>query len=85
MSETSSVPPFKSSKDATQQSDEALLASLGYKQEFKRAFTPLEVDANTAGSVAAVSSIDWGCAVQIMAAVNIGSNEKFEPTSAQTL
>lgn len=23
--------------------DEALLASLGYKQEFKRAFTPLEV------------------------------------------
>lgn len=32
-----------SRKDSTRQADEALLASLGYKQEFKRAFTPLEV------------------------------------------
>jgi hypothetical protein len=30
-------------KDSIRQADEALLASLGYKQEFKRAFTPLEV------------------------------------------
>jgi len=30
-------------KEAIQQADEALLASLGYKQEFKRAFTSLEV------------------------------------------
>ncbi len=29
--------------DAIRVADEALLASLGYKQEFKRAFTPLEV------------------------------------------
>ena len=29
--------------DNTKAQDEALLASLGYKQEFKRAFTPLEV------------------------------------------
>ena len=28
---------------AIQQADEELLATLGYKQEFKRAFTPLEV------------------------------------------
>jgi hypothetical protein len=42
-------------------------------------------DANTIGSVASVASIDWGCAIQIMAAASIGSNETFEATSAQTL
>lgn len=31
-------------KVAIEQADEQLLAELGYKQEFKRAFTPLEVD-----------------------------------------
>jgi hypothetical protein len=30
-------------KEQIRLADEALLASLGYKQEFKRAFTPLEV------------------------------------------
>ncbi|KAJ4481031.1 amino acid/polyamine transporter I [Lentinula aciculospora] len=153
-------------KQDVQHADEALLASLGYKQEFKRAFTPLEVFgiafsiigllpsiasvlfyaipngggpamvwgwavasifilivglamaelasaaptsgglyfwtfslssprwrnllcwivgyANTIGAVSAVASIDWGCAVQIMAAANIGSTDgTFEPTSAQ--
>ncbi|KAF8168438.1 APC amino acid permease [Crassisporium funariophilum] len=146
--------------------DEALLATLGYKQEFKRAFSPLEVFgiafsiigllpsiasvlfyaipngggpamvwgwlvasvfvmfiglsmaelasaaptsgglyfwtyslssprwrnllcwlvgyANTIGSIASVASIDWGCAIQIMAAVTIGSSGSFEPTAAQT-
>ncbi|KDQ54536.1 hypothetical protein JAAARDRAFT_196453 [Jaapia argillacea MUCL 33604] len=146
--------------------DEALLASLGYKQEFKRAFTALEVFgiafsiigllpsiasvlfysvpnggpaamvwgwavaaffillvglamaelgsaaptsgglyfwthslssprwknllswivgyANTIGVIAAVASIDWGCAVQIMAAASIGSNQTFSATSGQT-
>lgn len=29
-------------KQATKQTDEELLADLGYKQEFRRAFTPLE-------------------------------------------
>lgn len=29
--------------EAVRLADEALLADLGYKQEFKRAFTPLEV------------------------------------------
>jgi hypothetical protein len=30
-------------RDVIKAQDEALLASLGYKQEFKRAFTPFEV------------------------------------------
>jgi len=42
-------------------------------------------DANTIGSIAAVASIDWGCAVQVMAAANIGSNGEFSATNAQTL
>jgi hypothetical protein len=40
-------------------------------------------DSNTVGSVAGVASIDWGCAVQIMAAATIGSNGRFEPSAAQ--
>ncbi|KAJ7682923.1 amino acid transporter [Mycena rosella] len=153
-------------RDAIRLADEELLATLGYKQEFKRAFTPLEVFgiafsiigllpsiasvlfyaipngggpgmvwgwavasifilfvgmsmaelasaaptsgglyfwtyslssprwrnllcwivgySNTVGSIAAVASIDWGAAVQIMAAANIGSDGNFEATSAQT-
>lgn len=152
-------------KQSVQAADETLLASLGYKQEFKRAFTPLEVFgiafsiigllpsiasvlfyaipngggpamvwgwavasifilfvgmsmaelgsaaptsgglyfwtyslssprwrnllcwivgyANTIGSISSVASIDWGCAVQVMAAVTIGSDGDFEPTNAQ--
>jgi len=34
---------MESRKHAIAKADEALLAELGYKQEFKRAFTPLEV------------------------------------------
>jgi amino acid transporter len=146
--------------------DEQLLAELGYKQEFKRAFTPLEVFgiafsiigllpsiasvlfyslpnggpsamvwgwavasifilcvgmsmaelasaaptsgglyfwthslssprcrnllswivgyANTIGSIASVASIDWGCAVQVAAAINI-ANQNFVATQVQTL
>ncbi|KAF9815693.1 hypothetical protein IEO21_04410 [Rhodonia placenta] len=40
--------------------------------------------ANTIGSIASIASIDWGCAVQIMAAASIGSNESFSATSGQT-
>ncbi|GJJ13302.1 hypothetical protein Clacol_007554 [Clathrus columnatus] len=37
------------------------------------------------GNMAAVASVDWGCAVQIMAAATIGSkNQSFVPTSGQT-
>jgi hypothetical protein len=35
--------------------------------------------------IAGLASIDWGCAVQVMAAASIGSNGAFEPTSAQLL
>uniref|UniRef100_A0A0W0G407 Putative amino acid transporter n=1 Tax=Moniliophthora roreri TaxID=221103 RepID=A0A0W0G407_MONRR len=41
-------------------------------------------DANTIGSIAAVASIDWGCAVQMTAAATIGSGGTFEATSAQS-
>ncbi|KAL5524934.1 hypothetical protein ACEPAF_8803 [Sanghuangporus sanghuang] len=156
----------KSLKKQVAVADEQLLADLGYKQEFLRAFTPLEVFgiafsiigllpsiasvlfyavpnggpsamvwgwavaslfilfvgmsmgelgsaaptsgglyfwthslssprcrnflawivgyANTVGTVSAVASINWGCAVQVMAAASIGTNESFEPTDAQT-
>ncbi|KAI9571848.1 amino acid/polyamine transporter I [Boletus coccyginus] len=152
-------------KGAIVRTDEQLLAELGYKQEFKRAFTPLELFgisfsiigllpsiaavlvysipnggpvamvwgwtvasffilciglsmaelgsaaptsgglyfwthslssprcrnllcwivgyANTIGNIAGVASIDWGCAVQITAAINIG-NQNFVATQAQT-
>ncbi|KAH8084912.1 APC amino acid permease [Cristinia sonorae] len=39
--------------------------------------------ANTIGSIASIASIDWGCAVQIMAAATIGSGQTFAPTNAQ--
>ncbi|KAG6826546.1 hypothetical protein H0H92_015414 [Tricholoma furcatifolium] len=105
-------------------SDEELLASLGYKQEFQRTFTPFEVfgmsfsimgllpaiasvlfyaipngggpamvwgllyttDTNTICNVTAVASVDWGCAVQVMAAIRIGSlgsSEEYEATTPQ--
>jgi hypothetical protein len=46
---------------------------------------PLFTDANTIGMIAGLASIDWGCAVQVMAAATIASNGTFEPTSAQIL
>ncbi|SJL00752.1 related to UGA4-GABA permease-also involved in delta-aminolevulinate transport [Armillaria ostoyae] len=39
---------------------------------------------NTISNVASVASIDWGCALQIMAAVSIGSDLIFEATIPQT-
>ncbi|GAB1521707.1 hypothetical protein RhiTH_004804 [Rhizoctonia solani] len=145
--------------------DEELLASLGYKQEFKRAFTPFEVFgiafsiiallpsiasclvyslpyggpvsmvwgwltasvlilfvglalaelasaaptsgglyfwtwtfspprykkvlswlvgyANTLGSIACIASIDWGCAIQVTAAVTIGTSGSFVATTGK--
>ncbi|KAF9004593.1 amino acid/polyamine transporter I [Cyathus striatus] len=39
---------------------------------------------NTVSNVASVASVDWGCAVQVMAAASIGSGLKFQPTVAQT-
>ena len=37
------------------------------------------------GNVAGASSVAWGGAVQLMAAVSIGSNMTFAPTTAQIL
>ena len=37
------------------------------------------------GLIAGLASIDWGCAVQVLAAATIGSDGAFEPTTAQLL
>ncbi|EJD04784.1 amino acid transporter [Fomitiporia mediterranea MF3/22] len=153
-------------KDQIADADEQLLADLGYKQEFLRAFTPIEVFgvafsiigllpsiasvlfyaipnggpsamvwgwavasvfilfvgmsmaelgsaaptsgglyfwthslasprwrnflawivgyANTINTVSGVASINWGCAVQVMAAASIGTNQKFVATDVET-
>ncbi|KAG9095817.1 GABA-specific high-affinity permease, partial [Ceratobasidium sp. 392] len=158
--------PGDTRRDQIALADEELLASLGYKQEFKRAFTPFEVFgiafsiiallpsiasslvyalpyggpvsmvwgwliasvfilfiglamaelasaaptsgglyfwtwtfssprykkilswivgyANTLGSIACIASIDWGCAVQVMAAATIGSGGNYVATTGQT-
>ncbi|KAK0196787.1 APC amino acid permease [Armillaria mellea] len=39
---------------------------------------------NTISTVASIASTDWGCALQIMAAVSIGSDLTFEATIPQT-
>lgn len=48
-------------------------------------FNALFADSNSVGLVANVASIDWGCAVWIMAAASIGSDMTFAPTLRQTL
>jgi hypothetical protein len=45
----------------------------------------LYADANTVGTIAAIASIDWGAAIQIMAAAGIASNGSFSATNSQTL
>ncbi|KAH9946464.1 APC amino acid permease [Amylocystis lapponica] len=39
---------------------------------------------NTIGLISGLAAVDWSCAVQIMAAVSIGSDTNFSPTTAQT-
>ncbi|KZT08870.1 APC amino acid permease [Laetiporus sulphureus 93-53] len=39
---------------------------------------------NTIGLIAGVASVDWGCAVQLMAAVSIGHNQEFSATTGET-
>lgn len=48
-------------------------------------FSYIYTDANSVGNIAGLASIDWGCAIQIMAAASIGSGMQFQPTTAQTL
>jgi hypothetical protein len=43
------------------------------------------VDSNTIGCIASVASIDWGGAVQIMAAAGISTNGSFTSTNSKTL
>ena len=43
------------------------------------------IDSNTMGNISGIASIEWGCAIQLMAAVSIGSGMTFRPTTAQTL
>ncbi|KAI0674185.1 APC amino acid permease [Trametes maxima] len=160
------VPELPHGSPSATASDDAALAALGYKQEFKRAFKPIEVFGigfsiiglfpsissvlvfalpnggpvalvwgwaicsfflmfialalaelgssaptsgglyywtwqfatprwrkvlswvvgycNSMGLIAGLASIDWGCAVQLMAAVSIGTDESFVPTTGQT-
>ncbi len=47
--------------------------------------TIILTDCNTIANIAALASADWACAVQVMAAVSIGSDLTFQATSAQTL
>ncbi|VDC07407.1 unnamed protein product [Peniophora sp. CBMAI 1063] len=39
---------------------------------------------NTIGNLASVASVDWGFSLQLMAAITIGTNGAFVPTTAQT-
>ncbi|OJT12376.1 hypothetical protein TRAPUB_11078 [Trametes pubescens] len=39
---------------------------------------------NSIGLISGVASVDWGCAVQLMAAVSLGRDEGFAPTTGQT-
>ncbi|KAI0319540.1 amino acid/polyamine transporter I [Amylostereum chailletii] len=39
---------------------------------------------NTVGNIASVASVDWGFSLQLMAAVSIGSDLAYIPTTAQT-
>jgi len=42
-------------------------------------------DVNTSAYIAGLASVDWGCATQLVAAINIGSGGSFKATNAQTL
>ena len=43
----------------------------------------LAADSNTMGNIAGAASVQWGCAVQLMAAVSIGRGLTFTATSGQ--
>ncbi|GAB1521706.1 hypothetical protein RhiTH_004803 [Rhizoctonia solani] len=52
--------------------------------KYKKILSWLVGYANTIGTIAGIASIDWGCAVQVMAAASIGSGGKFVATTGQT-
>lgn len=51
---------------------------------YKKLLSWLVGYANTIGAIAGIASIDWGCAVQVMAAATIGSSGSFRATTGQT-
>jgi amino acid transporter len=66
----------------------AWIVGCKFDQNSKRqsVFIPIRnADYNTIENISAIASTDWGCAVQITAAVSIGSGLKFQATAAQTL
>ena len=42
------------------------------------------IDSNTVGNLASVASVDWGFSLQLMAAISIGTDLAYTPTTAQT-
>ncbi|ELU40122.1 APC amino acid permease [Rhizoctonia solani AG-1 IA] len=51
--------------------------------KYKKILSWLVGYANTIGTIAGIASIDWGCAVQVMAAASIGSGGKFVATTGE--
>ncbi|KAJ1307290.1 hypothetical protein OPQ81_001400 [Rhizoctonia solani] len=51
--------------------------------KYKKILSWLVGYANTIGSIAGIASVDWGCAVQVMAATAIGSGGKFVGTTGE--
>ncbi|CAE6533546.1 unnamed protein product, partial [Rhizoctonia solani] len=51
--------------------------------KYKKILAWLVGYANTIGTIAGIASIDWGCAVQVMAAAAIGSGGKFVATTGK--
>ena len=87
-------------QDKYRQADEALLASLGYKQEFRREFTPFEIvglSFSTIGLVPSIASVIvyalpnggpvamvWGWAVVSIAVLFIGMSMAELASAAPT-
>lgn len=51
---------------------------------FRRLLSWLVGYVNTSAYIAGLASVDWGCATQLVAAINIGSGGSFKATNAQT-
>ncbi|PWN48329.1 amino acid transporter [Violaceomyces palustris] len=53
-------------------------------EKYKRYLSWLVGYANTLSTTSAVASIDWGCALMILAIASVASDGKYVPTNAQT-
>ncbi|PCH37296.1 hypothetical protein WOLCODRAFT_92321 [Wolfiporia cocos MD-104 SS10] len=61
------------------------MAELGFAAPTSGGLYYYHAHLNTIGLIAGIASIDWGCVVQLMAAVSIRSNQNFSATTGQTL